>query len=104
MLTKGVQYAHEPERVNIRRHGNGYMCTVELAENVRQEQGADGDAVWIADVYSLDAGYTAGIRERVERDRESWLAIAREIPVPKPTIEDVVDALNALTEAVIGGM
>lgn len=103
MLTKNVQFAKKPDKVMIRRIQNGYMCYVDLVENIR-EMKENEETNYIADVYSVQAGYTAGLKERVERDYEKWLMVAKDIPAPQPTVTDIVDAINALAELVIGGI
>ena len=104
MLTRGVYFANRPNRVEVHRIGEqGYTCRVDFPVNIQEIENDDGDVQYRADVYSLECGYTEGIAARINQNYEDWLAVAKEIIVPQPTVQDAIDAINALTEIVLGG-
>lgn len=104
MLTKNVQFAERPENVMICRVGNGFTCRIDFPVNIREvEMGEENEVQYLADVYSVNANYTEGMQERVENEFDFWFAKANEIEIPQPTIQDAIDAINALTEIVLGG-
>lgn len=103
MLTRNVYYAERPDPVQVFRIGLGYTCRVDLPVNIREIQNDEGDTQFVADVYSVTAGYTPGIKERIEADYNGWLAVAKEIPAPQPTIQDVIEAVNELADIILGG-
>lgn len=104
MLTRNVYYSQEPERVSVHRIGrNGYTARVDFPVNVQQIIMLDDQPQYKADVYSIEVGFTVGLKERIENNYEAWLAVAKEIPAPQPTINDVIEAVNELTDIVLGG-
>lgn len=103
MLTKNVFYSQRPERVSVHRIGQGYTCRVDFPVNIQEIENGDEETQFKADVYSLEVGYTTGIKERIEADYEGWLKVAKEIPAPQPTIQDVIVAVNELADLILGG-
>ncbi len=54
-------------------------------------------------VYVIETTYTPNLADRIKVDFDEWLALAK-IPEPaKTTIPDLEEAINALTEIVLGG-
>ena len=100
-MTKNVCYSERPERVIVNRINHGYTARVDMPVNIREITDDEGNVSYMADVYSLEAGYTPHLMERVEADYEGWMAIATEIPAPQPTLQDVIEAVNILTEMVV---
>lgn len=104
MLTRNVYYSQRPDRVIVNRIGeNGNTCRVDLPVNIEEVEAQEGETQFKADVYSITAGYTANIAQRVEANYEAWLTVAKEVPQPEPTIQDVIDAVNELTDLILGG-
>ena len=104
MLTRSVFYSQEPERVSVHRIGRtGYTARVDFPVNVQQVIMPDEEPQYKADVYSVEVGFTVGLKERIENNYEAWLAVAKEIPAPQPTINDVIEAVNELTDIILGG-
>ncbi len=103
MLTKNVYFGERPEAVIVNRYGSSYNCRVDLPVNIEEVETGEGETQWKADVYSIECGYTVGLKERVEADYESWLAVAHEVIAPQPTIQDAIDAINELTDIILGG-
>lgn len=101
MMTRNVCYSERPERVIVHRINNGYTARVDLPVNVREIENDEGGVSYMADVYSLEAGYTPHLKERVEADYDGWMGIAAEVPTPQPTLQDVIEAVNILTEMVV---
>lgn len=102
MLTKNVQFAERPEDVMVHRIGTSYTCRVDFPVNIRETE-VDDDVQYIADVYSTEVGYTEGLKERIEQNIEPWMELAKVAPAPQPTIQDAIDAINELTEIILGG-
>ena len=100
MQTKNVYYAEQPDRVIVSERGG--RAVVEMPVNVIEIDGDDRHE-WLAEtVYYIETTTTPNLKERVEDKYEEWLEVAK-IPTLQPaSIADVVDALNALTEIVIG--
>lgn len=104
MLTRSVFYSQEPEQVSVHRIGhNGYTARVDFPVNIQQVMIQDEELQYKADVYSIEVGFTPDLKERIESNYEAWLAVAKEIPAPQPTVQDVIEAINELTEIVLGG-
>ena len=104
MLTRNVFYSQEPERVSVHRIGsNGYTARVDFPVNVQQIVMPDDQPQYKADVYSIEVGFTVVLKGRIENNYEAWLAVAKEIPTPQPTINDVIEAVNELTDLILGG-
>lgn len=109
MLTRNVYYAERPESVIVTRNGrDGYTARVDLPVNIQEVpapvmEGEEPGTQFMADVYSITAGYTEDLKERVEEDYEAWLTVAKRVPVPEPTLQDAIDAINELAEIVLGG-
>ena len=103
MLTRNVYFAERPENVIVTRFGNTYRCRVDLPVNIEEVETGEGETQWKADVYSVEAGWTPGMEERVEANYDAWMDVAQAIVVPDPTIQDVVEAINELAEFVLGG-
>ena len=100
MQIKNVYYAEQPEAVIVNERGG--KAVVEMPVGVTEIETEDRHE-WLAEtVYYIETTSTPSLKERVEAEYEDWLEIAK-YPVPQPaSIADVVDALNALTEIVIG--
>lgn len=102
MLTKNVNYTARPNDVVVNRIGDTYRARVDLPTNIEEHINDEGEVHYTADVYSIDAGYTSNLAERVAADRDTWIARAAvELP-PSPTIQDAIEAINALAEIVLG--
>ena len=62
------------------------------------------EGCWMAGkVYDINRPWSDTLESEIEADYERWLAIAQEEAVPKATLEDVVEAINELTDLIIGG-
>lgn len=104
MLTRNVYFAERPERVIVNRIGaTGYTCRVDLPVNIEEVAGPEGETQYKADVYSVNAGYTVNIAERIEANYEAWLAKAQNEPEPEPepNIRELKEANDMLTECIL---
>lgn len=101
MQTKNVYYSEQPESVIVNAFGD--KAIIEFPVNVTEVEAEEG-ASWLAEtVYCFETMNTPNLKERVEANYEAWLELAKK-PAPQVTaLDDVVEALNALTEIVLGG-
>lgn len=102
MQTNDVYYAEQPNRVVVTVNGGNAL--VEFPVNVTEVETEDGKQYCAEKVYSLRTKATENLAERVEANYDAWLDIAKVVETPKTTVNDLVDAINALTDMVIGGM
>lgn len=104
MLIKNVYYQEEPEKVEIRRYGR--KATVVFATDIRKrEETEEEDGGYIAGkVYTIDVDYTKKLRSRVEENYDEWLLRAKKSETKETTLEDVVEALETLTDVVMGAI
>lgn len=103
MLIRNVHYAEKPKKVVITTCGS--VSVVEFPLDVQEViiEGEEDRVEYVADsVYSLTTMNTANLRERIEGNYEEWLEKAKEVVTPKTSLEDVMEAVNALAEIVIG--
>lgn len=103
MLTKNVCYTSQPNRSIVYHHGDNAI--VEFPVNVVEVTTEDGSQ-WLAEkVYSIRTRYTPGLENRVTVNYEAWFEAAKKAIDPQtPTMADLVDAVNTLTDLLIGGM
>lgn len=105
MLTRNVHYSEQPESVIVT--SNNRDAIVELPIDVREIEIEETDGIrteWIADkVYFVKVRATKNLKERVENNYDSWLALAKEPEVQTTTIEDLVDAINVLQDLILEG-
>lgn len=102
MLTRNVYYAERPESFSILHYGTKAVVSFPL--NVSEIETEEGTQFLAEEVYTLETAYTPNLAERIEGNLEAWLERAKEVEPRQPiTLDDVVEALNSLTEFVIGG-
>lgn len=101
MQTKNVYYAEEPDRVMVTTCGDNAL--VEFPIGVTKVQADDGVQYLAKKVYSLKTRATANLKERIERNYDAWLDMAQVEEIPQTTISDLVEAVNALTDMMLGG-
>lgn len=97
MLIKNVYYQEQPEPFEIRRYGKN-MATVVFPTEVSETE--EGDYL-ATKVYALDVNYTTNLRERIENNFEAWLSRAKKPEIKEATLEDVIEAVNALTDIIL---
>lgn len=102
MQTKNVYYAKEPDRVMVTTCGDNAL--VEFPIGVAKVQTDGGVQYFAKKVYSLKTRATGNLKERIERNYDAWLNMAQaEEEIPQTTISDLVEAVNALTDMILGG-
>ena len=101
MQTNGVYYASRPSRVMVTTFGDN--ANIEFPINVREVEAEDGTQYFAEKVFSLRTKATDDLLARVEANYEAWLEIAKLVKPPQTTVEDLVEAINALTDMVLGG-
>jgi hypothetical protein len=102
MLMKNVYYQEPPAPFEIRQHGKN--ATILFPTAVETVEGEEETQYFAKRVYVLETGYTPNLEERINNNFDLWLARAK-VPEEVPTtLDDVVEAINALTDIVMGGM
>lgn len=103
MQTKNEHFGERPDRVVVRRNGKDALVLFPL--NVTEVQTEDGSQ-WLAEtVYSMRTKAVPGLEERINANYDAWLEAAKKAVEPQtPTMADLVDAVNTLTDLLIGGM
>lgn len=102
MLIRNVCYQEMPERFEVRRHG-GKMATVLFPTEIIETEDPEGNTQYLAKkVYVLETGWTQGIEERISGRFDAWLAKAKEPQEAATTLDDLVEAINTLTDIVMG--
>ena len=103
MLTRNVFYSERPERVMVNRIGNTGNCRIDLPTNIEEVESPDGGTQFKADVYSLLAGYTPNIEQRVNDNYDVWLEKAQNEPepTPEPTLRELQETNDMLTECIL---
>ena len=105
MQTRNVHYSQQPDNVIITEHAGKAVIElpINVAEVVKEYEG-ETITEWVAEkVYYIRTVSTQGLKERVEADYDAWLELAS-VPDPSSvTMEDLVDAINTLTDIILGG-
>lgn len=100
MLIRNVYYAEQPDEVIVTERGG--KAIIEFPTDVSEIETEDGTQYKADVVYYIETAATPNLKGRVEAEFDAWLDLAK-IPAVQPTtLDDVVEALNALTEIVIG--
>lgn len=97
MMIENVYYATQPDRVLVTAKGKRAIIEFPIGVSETEEG-------WVAEtVYSIETMNTQNLEKRVNANYELWLELAKK-PEPQTTeLSDVVEAINALTEIVLGG-
>lgn len=101
MQIKNVHYSERPDRFIITARGS--RALIEFPTNITEIEKDEGVEYKAETVYFLETKNTQKLDERISTDFDLWLEAAK---VPEPQVVnlgDVVEALNALAEVVIGG-
>ena len=101
MQTKNVIYSEQPTQTMI--YSNGKRARVEFPVNVTEIETEEGTQWKAEKVYFLETAYTETLASRIEANYAEWLDKAKQTEVQPATMSDVVDALNALQDLVLGG-
>lgn len=103
MQTRNVCYGELPNNVMVYTHGG--EAVVEFPVNVTEVPTEDGSQ-WVAEtVYYVRTRNTPGLEGRINANYAAWLEAAKKAIDPQtPTMADLVEAVNTLTDLLIGGM
>ena len=103
MMIKNVHYGERPNKIIVYR--NGGKAIVEFPINVTEIPTEDGSQ-WLAEtVYSIRTMDRENLEERIDANYAAWLEAAKNAVEPQaPNLTDVVDAINTLTDLILGGM
>ena len=103
MLTRNVHYAEQPDTVIVNRTEKSEYAVVEFPLDVEEVEREEGTEYVAAEVYSLRTMNKPGLKDRVLDNYEEWLEKAKQ-PEPQTTdLADVVEAINVLTDLILGG-
>ena len=102
MQTNDVYYSQRPGKFAVSR--NDGKALIEFPVNVSEVETEDGTQWKAETVYSVETMDHAGLEERVEANYDAWLDRAKEVEPQTASLTDVVDALNALTDLILGGV
>lgn len=62
----------------VNRIGKSGKARVDIAENIRSIEDEEGKTSYVADVYSVEAGWTPNLATRVENNLAAWKAKAEQ--------------------------
>lgn len=101
MQTKNVYYPYQPDRIIVESSEN--RALVQFPVNVTEVMVGE-ETNWLAEtVYWFFTMPTSNLKERIEKSHDKWLELAKKPEPQVAGLNDVVEALNALTEIVLGG-
>ena len=101
MLTRNVYYSERPKQFLITSMGT--KAVVEFPLDVTEIE-AEETVQYLADkVYSLTTKNTADLEARIQANYDEWLEKAKEPEPQNVTLADVVEAVNVLTDLILGG-
>ncbi len=104
MLIKNVYYSQQPPQFEIRRSDRKAVVLFPTDVTRVPANEEDEEPGYLAEnVYYLVTGWTENLESRILSDPSKWLKVAK-IPTPvQTTIPDLEEAINTLTEIVLGG-
>lgn len=102
MQTNNVYYAERPEQVEVTVRGG--KALVDFPVNVSEVETEEGTMYLAESVYSFLTVAVDGLEERIKSNYDAWLAKAKEVEPQAVSLSDVVEAINTLTDIVLGGM
>ena len=103
MLTRNVHYAEQPERVIVTCTEKGERATVEFPLDVEEVEREESTEYVAAEVYSMQTRNVPGLKERVLDNYDEWLEMAKKPEPQKTELSDVIEAINVLTDLILGG-
>lgn len=106
MVQTNVHYNEQPDNFEIRRAGSKAIIvfpTGVTSETVEDEGGEVRTEYVASKVYLYETTYTPNLANRVAANFDRWLALAKVPETPKATIADLEEAINTLTDIILGG-
>lgn len=100
MLAKNVHYSERPDRIIITTIGS--KAVIEMPVDIKEVETEEGTD-YVCNVYSVTTKATSNLAERVERNYDKWIEIASKPELQKVDLADVIEAINVLTDMVLGG-
>ena len=105
MQTKNVFYSEKPDKVIVT--ANGKTALVEFPVDVKKITTGEGEEArieYVAEtVYAIKTTNTSNLKERVSKHYDAWLEVAKHIEPQHPSLSDVIEAVNTLTDIIVGG-
>ena len=101
MLTRNVYYATKPKQFSVTSVGS--KAVVEFPLDVTEFETEEGVQYLAERVYSLETVATPNLEDRIGKNYEAWLDKAKVPEKQDISLEDVMDAVNALTDIILGG-
>lgn len=74
-MTLNSEFSEQPRLFEI--HENHGKVQIELHDNIREGVNAQGEQCWFADIYYLSTGNTANLAQRIERNFNAFLTLAK---------------------------
>ncbi len=105
MTKSNVSYTEEPARFDIRTNGSKAVIVFPVNVTSREVEDETGTRTeWVAEkVYEFETNNTPNLSDRVDAHYEQWRALSMVPETPKTTVEDLEEAINALTDLILGG-
>ena len=103
MLQKNVYYAMRPSNVEVYRIGTSYRARVDFPTNIREILDAEENTIFVADVYSLELDWRNNLEKDIQLNYDYWFSRARQVAPIQPTLQVAIEAINLLTDLVLGG-
>lgn len=74
-MMRNSEFSEQPLLFEIHEH-NGKV-QIELHDNIREGVNTHGEPCWCADIYYLETGKTTNLAQRIERNFDAYLALAK---------------------------
>lgn len=105
MTKTNIHYSERPGKFEIRTSGSKAVVVFPVNVSEVTIEDEDGERVeYIAEkVYEYETTNTPNLADRVNRNYAKWLAVAAVPDSPKTTIADLEEAINTLTDIILGG-
>lgn len=101
MQTKNVHFSERPESVIVTTVGR--KATIDFPVGITEVEKEDGMEYVAETVYTMSTIATPRLKERIDANYEEWLNIAKQPVKQAPEMYDIIEAINALTDLIIGG-
>lgn len=100
MMIKNVFYAQQPNSVII--NARGAKAIIEMPVDVSEIETEDGSQWKAEKVYYTETMNAPGLQKRVEENYDLWIEVAKQPAPQEVSLQDVVEAINALTDIIMG--
>lgn len=105
MVLKNVIYGNRPDNVIVTVRGRNALVEIptDVTEHTDERDGETAAEYIAGTVYAVQTLATANLKARVEDNINEWITLAKQTAPVEATIPDLVEAINVLTEIVLGG-